>query len=92
MINELVYDFKWMYMDIPNFTLTLRVPKIPGQDTFNMNKMLWKMKISDKGFHRVCNRKQVLQLPDLMAITKDINLIAPIFGKQVKPSNEIVRG
>ena len=90
--NAMGEDFKWAFVDIPEFTLALRVPNIPGQDTSKMNKMTWQMKMMRKAFHMVCDRKQVAQLQDLMAIAKDRNLIAPIWGKQVKPSNAIVKG
>jgi hypothetical protein len=85
-------DFKWAFVDIPEFTLALRVPNIPGQDTSKMNKMSWQMKMTRKAFHMICDRKQVSQLQDLMAVAKDRNLIAPVWGKQVKPSNAIVKG
>ena len=90
--NAMEEDFKWAFVDIPEFTLALRVPMIPGQDTSKMNKMTWQMKTMRKAFHMVCDRKHVSQLQDLMAIAKDRNLVAPIWGKQVKPSNAIVKG
>ena len=80
-------DFRWSSAAIPEFTLTLRVPNIPGQDTSKMNKMTWQMKIMRKAFHMACDRKQVTQLQDLMAIAKVRNLVAPIWGRQVRPSN-----
>ena len=52
-------DFRWSSAAIPEFTLALRVPNIPGQDTSKMNKKTWQMKIIRKAFHMVCNRKQV---------------------------------
>ena len=50
------------------------------------------MKIMRKVFHMVYDRKQVTQLQDLMAIAKDRHLVAPIWGRQVRPSSAIVKG
>ena len=88
----MVDNFKWVFVDIPRFALALRVPNFPGQDTSKINKMTWQMKIMHKVYHMVYDRKQVLQLWGLVAISKDSHLIAPIWGKQVKPSNVIVKG
>ena len=50
------------------------------------------MKIMRKAVHMVCDRKQVTKLQDLIAIAKDRKLVAPIWGRQVRPSNAIVKG
>ena len=50
------------------------------------------MKTMRKAYHMVCDRKQVPQLQDLLTITKDRNLIAPIWGKQMESSNAIMKG
>ena len=55
--NAMVDSFKWVFVDIPKFTLALRVPNIPGQDKFKMNKMTWQMKMMHKAYYMVCNRK-----------------------------------
>ena len=85
-------DFKWAGVEVPEFTLQLKVPNIPGQDTSKMNKMSWQMKNQRKVYHMVCDRSHTAQLQELMAIAKDRNLVAPVWGKQVKPSNAIAKG
>jgi hypothetical protein len=74
----MVDNFKWAFADIPEFTLALKVPNIPGKNTSKMNKMSWQMKNMRKAFHMVCDKKHAPQLQELMAIAKDRNLIAPI--------------
>ncbi len=36
---------------IPEFTLNLKVPTIPGQDTKRLDKMPWQMKNQRKALH-----------------------------------------
>ena len=44
-----------------------------------------------KAYHMVCDRSHTVQLQELMAITKGRNLVTPVWGKQVKPSNAITK-
>ena len=85
-------DFKWAGVEVPKFTLQLKVPNIPGQDTSKMSKMSWQMKNQRKAYHMVCDRSHTAQLQELMTIAKDRNLVKPVWGKQVKPSNAIAKG
>jgi hypothetical protein len=87
--DNMVENFKWANVNIPEFTLALKVPNIPGQGTSKMNKVTWRMKNMRKAYHLVCDKSHVPHLQDLMAIAKDRNLVAPIWGKQVNPSNTI---
>ena len=86
------FDFKWADTNIPEFSLALNVPNIPGQDSSKLNKMSWQMKNQRKAYHMVCDKSHTKQLQELVAIAKNRNLIAPIWGKQVKASNAIAKG
>ena len=83
-------SFKWGEVAVPEFTLTLRVPVIPGLDTKKMDKLPWQMKNQRKALHITSDAKHVKQLQALMQIAKDRNLVEQMWGKQVKPSNVIV--
>ena len=83
-------EFKWGEMPIPQFTLNLRVPVIPGQDTKKLDKLPWQMKNQRKALHITSDAKHVKHLQTLMQIAKDRNLVEPMWGKQVRPSNVIV--
>ena len=83
-------EFTWGEVAVPEFTLTLRVPTIPGLDTKKMDRLPWQMKNQRKALHVTSDAKHVKQLQALMQIAKDRNLVEPMWGKQVKPSNVIV--
>ncbi len=76
-------DFKWAGVEVPEFTLQLKVPNIPGQDTSKMSKMSWQMKHQRKAYHMVCDRSHAVQLQELMTIAKDRNLVAPVWGNRL---------
>lgn len=83
-------EFMWGEAPVPEFTLNLRVPIIPGLDTKRMDKLPWQMKNQRKALHVTSDAKHVKHLQALMQIAKDRNLVEPMWGKQVRPSNAIV--
>ena len=82
--------YRWAHMAIPRFTLALKVPMIPGQDTKKLDKLPWKMKNQRKALHITTDGKDVQHIQELMTAAKSRNLVEPILGKQARPSNVIV--
>ena len=83
-------DFKWGEEPIPEIGIARRVPMIPGLDTSTFDKMPWKMKEDRKCLHITTDTKHVIQVQDLVEIAKDRGLIAPVWGRKVRPSNVLV--
>ncbi len=73
-------DLKWVEKEVPPFTIALKVPNIPGQDTSKLSKMPWKMKQRRKTIQMVCATTNVQHLQGLMKIAKDRELVAHILG------------
>ena len=43
--------YRWAQTDVPKFTLALKVPNIPGQDSKKLEKLPWKTKNQRKALH-----------------------------------------
>ena len=82
--------FPWVDKAIPAFAFSRKVPNLPGQDTQKMQKMPWRMKDYRKALHIICAKESVLHVQALMEVAKKRNLVAPIWGPEVHPSNVIV--
>jgi hypothetical protein len=88
--EEAMDDFEYGEKDVPEFTLRLMVPKIPGQDTTRLNKLPWRVAAQRKALHIEAAAANVKHLQALMRIAKDRGLVRKYWGNQAKPSDVIV--
>ena len=55
-----------------------------------MQTFPWRMKDFRKALHIICTKDHVLHIQALMEVAKKRNLVLPIWGTEVHPSNVII--
>ena len=82
-------DFQYGDKEVPMMTTRLQNPKVPGQDTSVFEDWHWRDKNKRKAIHIECAADLVKHLQRLVEIAKRRNVVAMIWGKQVKLSNVV---
>jgi hypothetical protein len=66
---------------IPPLDLRLSVPKIPGQDTSQFNKLEWRVQNHRKVYHIECDKRFSTNIKRLITIAKDMGIVDDWWGK-----------
>ena len=82
-------EFLCVNKDIPLMTTRILVPKVPVHDTLLYDDWHWRDANKRKGIHIECAEEDVNHLWTLVVIDKRRNLVAAVWGKQVKLSNVV---
>ena len=82
-------EFSFANNDIPLMSTRILMPKVPGQDTSMYDDWHWRDSNKRKAIHIECAEEDVNHLQTLVEIAKRRNLIAAMWGKQVKLSNVV---
>ena len=82
-------EFSFANNDIPLMSTRILMPKVPGQDTSMYDDWHWRDSNKRKAIHIECVEEDVNHLQTLVEIAKRRNLIAAMWGKQVKLSNVV---
>ena len=83
-------EFRWGGLNIPDVSLRLAVPRLPGLDTSRLNKLKYKEKQMRKAMHVDCDRKDLDHLQDLIDVAKERKLVEKMWGKQAAISKPII--
>ena len=82
-------EFLFANKDIPLMTTRILMPKVPGQDTSMYDDWHWRDANKRKAIHIECADEDVHHLQILVVIAKRRNLVAAVWGKQVKLSSVV---
>jgi hypothetical protein len=74
---------------IPPFQLRLQVPKLPGQDTSNLDKYLWGAQSNRKVFHVNCEKQVAQDIKRLVQYAKEFGLIKKMWGRHAHVSKVV---
>ena len=80
-------DYAWWNEKVPEFGMRINIPKIPGQNTSVFAGWPRHLQQKRKCIHVEVATTSRKMIQEIVAKAKEMNLFAPVWGKQVKVTN-----
>jgi hypothetical protein len=74
---------------LPALELRLMIPKTPGQDTSQYQKLSWRVQANRKVYHVECDRRYATDIKRLMQFAKENKLVSEMWGKHAHVSKVV---